>query len=90
MTALALRAPARRGRHRLTLKRRLIRWNERVAGELGRAKPKASAGRAARSSVACLALAVLTACLTGDIPPLNTTITAAVLGVALFVTGVIL
>lgn len=90
MTALTVRATGRHHAPRKPgplrrLKLRLIARSLREQAGL-----KTNAGRAARSAVACLALAVLTACLAGDIPPLNTTITAAVLGVALFVTGVIL
>ena len=82
MTALALRAPARRGRHRLTLKRRLIRWNERTTRELGRTQPR----RRARGSAFRLSFLSTVPAYSGDAHYFPAFLTAC----AFFLAGLIL
>jgi hypothetical protein len=75
VTALTVRTPAR-GAHRLPLLRNLAR---RARRELGRTRPKANAGRAARR--AAITAPCIAAC--GHVPYLPAIITAAiVIGVA--------
>jgi hypothetical protein len=53
----------RRGKHRLTLKQRLMRWNERTAEELRRARPKHNAGKAARTAMMLIPVGAMAATL---------------------------
>lgn len=71
-----------RGKHRLTLKQRLIRRNERVADELRRAQPKRNAKKAARTGI--LAAVAIPASLPGYKPALVAT---GLLGGVLFAIG---